>query len=134
MTNQELPFASDADCATRRAILISCGVIVPAAKTDYISKKDGSEVISTYRSSRAWRRKLIEQGIIDPKPEYVSTYRRDHMSGDEGHYESKPITSDDEYERKKEVYLWMVSDILRTRKRLKLVFGEKPENCPDWYF
>ena len=134
-SSDQLPVASDAECKVRRALLVSGGVIKPAGKSETIIKKDGTQVLSTRKSSRAWRQKLIDQGIIDPNPSYTpATSREGFTPDDEGEYSTQPINSDEEYERRKSVYLWMVSDILRTRRELRLILGKKSENDPDWYF
>lgn len=131
----QLPLASESECKTRRALLISSGVIKPAGKAELVEKKDGPQALSTRKSSRAWRRKLIDQGIIDPDPTYKPALtRRNYSPSDEGQYEPKPIQSEEEYIRRRNNYLWMVSDILKTRKNLRLILGKKADNDPDWYF
>lgn len=134
-SGDQLPLATDAECKVRRALLVASGAIKPAGKAEVITKKDGSQVLSTRRSSRAWRNKLIEQGLIDPNMSYESpSDRSDYIPSDEGEYSPKPVESDEEYARRKHNYLWMIADILRTRRELKLILGKKSDNDPDWYF
>ncbi len=133
-SEDQLPVASDAECKVRRAMLVNSGVIIPANKSDVITKKDGSQVLSTRRSSRALRKQLIEQGIINPNFTYEATDREGFVPSEEGEYDPQPIQSDAEYERRKNNYLWMISDILRTRRELRLILGKKADDDPDWYF
>lgn len=133
--DEQLPLASEEECTTRRAFLVFNGTIKPAGKTDVTVKKDGSQALSTRRSSRALRNKLIEQRIINPEPSYKAPIIRcRHTASEEGEYDPQPIKSDNEYIRRRDNYLWMVSDILRVRRELKLVLGKKADNDPDWYF
>jgi hypothetical protein len=131
----QLPLADEAECKMRRALLIANGTIVPVGKVDIISKKDGSQVLSTRKTSKVWRAQLIDQGVIDPEPVYETfNIRRGCTSDEEGEYDPQPIRSEGEYARRKSNYLWMISDILRVRRELKLVLGKKSDDDPDWYF
>jgi len=134
--DEQLPLANEIECKVRRALLVASGTIMPVGKADIITKKDGSQVLSTRRSSKEWRTKLIEQGIIDPECQYepVSGVRSGNLSREEGEYNPQPIQSDKEYMRRKDNYLWMISDILRVRRELRLVLGKKADDDPDWYF
>ena len=133
--DEQLPLAGETECRVRRAFLIAGGIIKPAGKVDIIVKKDGSQVLSTRRSSKEWRSKLIEQGIIEPDFEYKPvSVRTGNLCREEGTYDPQPIRSDEEYERRRDNYLWMISDLLRVRRELKLVLGKKDDEDPDWYF
>lgn len=112
--DNELPIATDKECEDRRKLLISAGII-----------KTGN--------NKSLREELISKGIIDPNPSYISVKNNYNNSSDEGEYIVKPIKTDEEYDRRKSLYLWMVHDILKARKELKLIF-KKPEEEPDWYF
>ena len=133
---EQLPLATDAECKIRRSLLIASGAIKPAAKADIIARKDGTQVLSTRKSSKAWRQKLIDQGVINTSFVYIPTSdsKCGYVPSDEGEYDPQPIGSESEYIRRKNNYLWMISDILRTRRELRLVLGKKAEDDPDWYF
>lgn len=131
----QLPTATDAECKVRRAFLVNSGAIKPAAKADVVIKKDGSQVLSTRKSSREWRKKLIDQGVISPHSDYNPPVSRGkYTPSDEGEYDPQPIESEEEYVRRRNNYLWMISDILRARRELRLVLGKKSDSDPDWYF
>lgn len=134
--NEQLLFANDAECKDRRSFLIETGAIVPANKADLVTKKDGSVVLSTRRPSRELRNNLIEQQIIDPDFQYKSGQRvRDgNLSREEGEYDPQPIKNEEEYVRRRDNYLWMISNILHVRRELKLVLGKKLDEDPDWHF
>lgn len=133
-SNDQLPFATDAECKLHRVSLIANGSILPGSKSEVITRKDGTQVLSTKHASRTMRERLIEQGLINPNPEYPGRQTDlDYHGKEEGKYEVTPITTDAEYQRKRALYLWMVHDILKARRELKLVFGQRADD-PDWFF
>ena len=111
---KELDIATDEECVERRNELIRAGIIKPNSKNSL-------------------RKNLINKGIIEPNPSYPLFKSNKTECPDEGEYSVKPIENEEEYNRKKDMYLWMVHDILRTRKKLKLIFKVN-NNESDWYF
>jgi hypothetical protein len=132
--HEGIPFATDDECEQRRQELIANGVISPADRSELVSRKGGAKAITTRKNSKEWREHLIETGVINPNPEYSSPPYDISRSVEEGEYSSQPIGTDEEYEHRKNLYLWVVSDILKTRKRLSLDLRPKAEDAPDWHF
>lgn len=133
----ELPFASDIECEVYRSSLMVAGAITPCDESEIITKKDGEQVVSTREKSKTQRNRLIERGIIQPRPSYESIPKlpRESRNIEEGSYSPpKNITSEMEYKRRRDVYLWLISDILHTRKDLRLALDRKNNDDPDWYF
>lgn len=111
-TTQNLPFATDEECAELRQRLVRAGKIVPA-------KPDGG-------------------GQAKPAPrgeEFVpfSPAKRRNANDipEEGVYKVRRIRSDEEYERRKRSYFIMLQSVLRTREELHLEFGERDEEEID---
>lgn len=131
----DLPLATDQECIERRKLLIRSGVIAPANKDSIVFRKNSSPVVNTLESSRTMRKKLIGAGIISTELCYVEPgERRCGGSNDQGEYSPRQITSDEEYERRKQIYFRMMQEILRSRRDLKLILGPKKDDDPDWYF
>ena len=130
----EKPLATDEECTIRRNELIAAGVIQPASKSDLIERKDGSIILSTRKNNYGKRKDLISKGVIDANLCELIPETGKHQVKEEGEYVSKPITSELEYFRRKQVYFRMMQEILKSRKELKLILGKKNDNDPDWYF
>jgi len=128
------PFATDEECKARRSVLIAMGVIKPATKSDLIEKKDGTIILSTRKESRAGRKQLIDQGIIDPTFCELIPDKSFHKGKEEGEFKSRPIKSKEEYDKRKQAYFRIMQEILKSRKDLRLVLGKKNDNDPEWYF
>lgn len=135
MTDKDKPIATDAECEFRRSQLIAAGVIKPCDGKTLINKKN-SIAVSTKKSSRIQRNTLIAKGFITPMefrsdpPEPVIKVVEPK---EEGEYHIKPIT-DVNYQRRKEMYLWVIQDILLARKKLNIMPVKKSDSDPDWYF
>jgi len=130
-----VPLATDEECAIHRAALISAGIIKPkAVKVIIRDKRD--PVVSTKKTSARYREKLIEAGLlIHDLVEFSSNSERQRpLRLEEGEYNPGPPKSDEGYKRRKAIYFWMIQDIFRVRKELKLVLGMKKDTDPDWYF
>jgi hypothetical protein len=104
MTMSDKLYASDEECRNMRDQLISAGRVVP--------KSADSEAANASAS-------------LDV--EAPSARRRVNVSDipDEGVYVVRPITSDEEYDRRKRNYMIMLQSILRARKELKLEFEDQ---------
>lgn len=107
-------YATTEECQQLRKELISKGYI---KRSKHISK----------------RNKLIRRGIIVENIEYPKL-RTKHIVKGEGEYKVKKIRTNKEYNHKKELYFWMLSDILRVRRELKLELGNSSSKDPKWYF
>jgi len=129
-----LKLASDRECAERRRALIAGGVVKPAERSEIIFRKNAVPVVSTRRARNAERQKLIEEGIIDPNYCRLLPQKRRPSLAEEGEYKAKPITSDEEYERRKRAYFRIMQEVLRSRKELNLVLGPKKDDDPEWLF
>lgn len=134
--NDELPVATDEECAARRNALIYVGIIKP--DKDFPIKKGKPAVISTKASSDRRRQELIERGIIDPNPVSMF-YESVHTSHkEEGQYKVRPIKSEKEYEVRKRAYFRLIQEILISRRELNILFNqwddEKMGSWPSWYF
>jgi len=132
-SNEELPLATEEECKERREMLISGGVVKPAGKTE-LTKRDGNNILSTKKYSKSYRQKLIDNGLIITSFEYIPISRNNYIPSEEGVYNPKPIRTDEEYNNRKNNYLWMTSNMLKTRRDLKLILGKRSDNDPDWYF
>ena len=131
---EDKPIATDEECQVRRNILISSGVVVPAHKSDLITKKDGSVILSTRKSGLARRKELIEKGLIDENLCQLLPNNVPYQPKEEGEYRCKSIRSEEEYDRRKRAYFRAMQEILHSRKELKLILGKKDDNDPEWYF
>ena len=106
---QNLPFATDEECAELRQRFICAGKIVPA-------KPDAKEVVAAAPCAGE---------DFAPIP---STRRRNIADiPEEGVYRCRRIQSDEEYERRKRNYFIMLQSVLRSREELRLEFGEHHE-------
>jgi hypothetical protein len=106
---QNLPFATDEECAELRQRLIRAGKIVPA-------KPDAEDV--TIPS-------CAKEDFV-PIP---STRRRNIADiPEEGVYKLRRIQSDEEYERRKRNYFIMLQSVLRSREELRLEFGDHEDD------
>jgi len=133
------PIATDRECKVRRGLLISLGVITPCKQP--VVKKGFATTISTEKSARNLRKDLINRGFISPmvnadnSTSFCEVARsHSHVPHEEGEYRSRPIQSDEEYDRRRQAYFRMIQEILYSRKKLKLVIGKKRDTDPDWYF
>ena len=99
-------YASDEECRTMRDQLISVGRVVP-------KNADEEAVDTTNTGSDASAPRTRRRVNVSDIPE-------------EGVYVVRPITSDEEYGRRKRNYLVMLQSILRARKELKLEFEDQP--------
>jgi hypothetical protein len=137
--NIEQPIATDRECRAWRSLLISLGVITPCKQP--VVKKGFATTISTEKSARNLRKNLIDKGLISPMVDAnnFSSFceiKRSHsyVSSEEGEYRPRPVRSDEEYYRRRQVYFRMIQEVLYSRKKLKLVIGKKKDTDPDWYF
>ncbi len=132
--SNDLYFATEQECEDRRKFLIESGVITPAKRNDVIFRKKFDPVINTIESSRIIRRKLIDKGIISPELCQVKSIFVRGNSSDQGEYKTHPIKTEEEYNRRKNIYFRMMQEILYSRWDLRLVLVPKKESDPDWYF
>lgn len=117
-------FATNKECIDRRNFLINAGIIVPGNNTN------------------RFRDDLIKCGLIQPlfckdgSIKYCDLPpKRNHLFySNEGEYKSKPITSDNDYYRRRQVYFRMIQEVLYSRVSLNLILGKKKDSDPDWYF
>jgi hypothetical protein len=106
---QNLPFATDEECAELCQRLIRAGTIVPA--------KPGAENATI--PSRA-------KEDFAPIP---STRRRNIADiPEEGVYRLRRIQSDEEYERRKRNYFIILQSVLRSREELRLEFEDHEDD------
>jgi len=82
---------------------------------------------------RSKRQQLIDRGLLTDNREYPKSNKQ-YKSKNEGKYKVKRINSDEEYNRRKELYLWALTDIIRTRKELRLELGSVSSKDPKWFF
>jgi len=139
-----LPLATDRECRDRRSLLVLLGVIKSGNKSEIIFRKDALPVVSTRKTCRVMREKLIEREIIQPIRELKDgniTFcklpprkKRRIVEREEGEYKPRPIETDEDYYRRRQVYFRMIQEILYSRKKLKLILGKKKDDDPDWYF
>jgi hypothetical protein len=130
----ELQFATNQECAERREYLIKTGVIKPAGKNDVIFKRNSDPIVNTIKTSRKMRQKLIDNGIISTDLCKVEPARDCGVVNEQGDYKVRPIKSEDEYERRKNMYFRIMQEILHSRRDLKLILISKRDSDPDWYF
>lgn len=134
LLKNQLSLATDGECAERRRALIASGTITPNTG-GVIIRENRQPVISTKRAALEYREQLINQEFISPElveiPE--KPYKRP-LRLEEGEYHPRPIQSDADYHRKRQIYFRMLQEILHSRKNLKLMLGKKKESDPDWYF
>jgi len=106
---QNLPFATDEECAELRLRLIRADKIVPAVTSS-------DSILVTTETSE------------DFAP-MMSTRRRNIADiPEEGTYRSRKIQSDEEYERRKRNYFIILQSVLRSREELKLEFGDHEDD------
>lgn len=130
----ELLEASEQECIGRRNLLIAAGIITPANKNEII-RRGGEEVASTKKDILSKRKQLIKQGIINPRLCKI-IHEKDIVveNNEEGEYNPKRISSDEEYLRRRSVYFRMLQEIIFARIDLRLVLGKKNSNDPEWIF
>ena len=126
-----LQFATDEQCQDRRDALIGAGII----KVSEDRKFD--PVVHR-------RKPYIDAGIIRPLEEgedgcvtYCSLPEKENrrlFDNEEGTYVPKPIRSDREYQRKKQVYFRMLQEIIWSRQNCNLILGKISDDDPAWYF
>jgi hypothetical protein len=129
-----LKLATDRECEDRRRMLVAGGIIKPAEKSEIVFRKNAIPVVSTRRARNAERRRLIEDGIIDPSYCELLPEQRRISSSEEGEYKPRPIRSPEEFERRKRAYFRVMQEILRSRKELSLILGPKKDDDPEWFF
>ena len=137
--HDELPVATDEECAARRNALIYVGMIKPAKDPELFVKKGNPVALSTKEASARKRQELIDRGIITPDPVPVSSgLVRPPRGKEEGQYKPRPIKSDAEYEKRKQAYFRLMQEMLISRRELRLVFNQWDEAkmgpWPNWYF
>lgn len=124
---RELPIATNAECDMMRNDLIARGIIKLV--------KPGAITAQTKRLRKQERGQLVERGFIDPElcqlPAPILPRPR---ANEEGEYKPMPITNDNEYIRRRQVYFRMIQEILHSRRDLKLILGPKGNNDPEWIF
>ena len=130
----EKPFATDKECQNRRAYLVKAEIIKPCEK---LAQR---KVAPTKENSRKLKEELIKQGLLEPMckgdlPNFIPLpSKRISIICEEGEYKEKPIVSDRDLQRRRQVYFRMMQEILYSRKKLKLILGKKNDNDPNWYF
>lgn len=130
----ELLEATDQECNERRNILIANGIIIPTNKSDII-KINGEEIVSTRKSVLNKRKQLIKQGVINPRLCNIIHEKNIVVeNNDDGEYNPKKISNDDEYLRRRSVYFRMLQEIIFARIDLRLILGKKNSNDPEWIF
>jgi hypothetical protein len=124
---RELPIATSDECEAIRNDLIFKGMIEPM--------KPGAIQAQTKKLRKQEREQLIDLGIIDPElcPLSIPVLPRPRAK-DEGEYKPMPISNDDEYFRRRQVYFRMIQEILQSRRELKLILGPRGNNDPEWIF
>lgn len=134
INKNDLPFATDYEANQRRAELIRAGIIKEPSRTDLVEKADGVAV-STIKYSKNLRRKLVKSKIISnnyvPVP---SLGIKSTKNNEEGEFKVKPITTNSQYLRVRNLYFRALQEILISRKELNLILLPKPENAPEWMF
>lgn len=124
---KNLPIASVADCEAMRANLIAKGFITPSD-----SDVDAEQTRVLCERERA---RLVADGIIstDLYASPAPILPRPHAK-DEGEYRALPITGERDYIRRRQAYFRMLQEILRSRRELGLVLGQRGANDPEWVF
>lgn len=130
----KLKLATEQECMDRRRALVAGGIIKPAEKSEIVFRKNAVPVVSTRRTRGMERRKLIEEGIIDPNYYELIPGPKHTSSSESGEYKSRPINSIEEYNRRRNAYLRVMQEILRSRKELNLILGPKKDDDPEWFF
>lgn len=110
----ELNIATDKECVARRNALIYNRIIKPGK---YIGE----------------RNRLIEKGLINPNLCEVEQNKY-IVNSEEGEYKSRPIGSNEEYEKRKLIYFRILQEVLQSRRDLKLILAIKEKTDPEWYF
>ena len=124
---RELPIATGPECEMLRNDMIAKGTIRPT--------KPSIVQAQIRKLRRQEREKLIGLGLIDPEPcKLPAPILPRPKAGEEGEYKPTPISSDDEYSRRRQVYFRMIQEILQSRRELKLILGPKGNNDPEWIF
>jgi hypothetical protein len=138
--HDDLPIATDEECIARRNALIYVGIIKPAKSSELFVKKGNPITISTKEASSRKRQELIKKGIIVPNPtlDSCSCVSRPSRAKEEGMYKARPIKSNMEYKKRKEIYFYIMQEMLISRRELKLVFNqwddEKMGPWLSWYY
>lgn len=99
---QNMPFATDEECAELRARFVRAGKIVP--------EKPNAKAAAPGRQER------------DFIPMPPAGRRNVANIPEEGSYRPRKIQTESEYERRKRNYFIMLQSILRTREELRLEF------------
>lgn len=123
--NSENRLATNKECIYRRNFLINAGIITPGNIDKDRRRED-----------------LIKCGLIQPlffkdgsiKYCDLPPNRNYLFYSSEGEYKSKPIISDNDYYRRRQVYFRMIQEVLHSRISLNLILGKKKNSDPDWYF
>ena len=126
--------ATERECADRRRLLVAGEIIKPAEKSEIVFRKNAIPVVSTRKIRSIERRRLIENGVIDPSYCELLPEKRQPSSREEGEYKSRPIRSIGEFERRKRAYFRVMQEILRSREELNLILGPKKDDDPEWFF
>jgi len=130
----DLQLATDQECVERRRLLINAGIINPSHKDSVIAKKNSAPVINTIQYGKNLRQFLIKSGIINVDLCYIEPSKHKCSANDQGEYKTKVIDTDEEYNRRKQIYFKVMQEMLCARRDLKLILGPKKEDDPDWYF
>ena len=126
-----MKFLTDEESSLIREQLIDAGILTPA-KEHELSVKKNDMVFSTSGKTKLLRQKLIDDGFIsEDRIELMPKVKS--KATEEGVYFPKPIKTEEDYERKRAVYLYMVQDILIARRELKLELGPVKSN-EGWMF
>jgi hypothetical protein len=126
-----MKFLTDEESNIIREQLIEAGILTPATDDELIKRKN-EVVFSTTQKSKALRQKLIDDGFISEDRVKLMP-RAKGKTAEEGIYQPKSIKTEEDYERKRAMYLYMVQDILIARRELNLDLGPVKSN-EGWMF
>jgi DICT domain-containing protein len=126
-----IQFANNNECAQRRKVLISAGIIKENPNNLVIRKE--THTVSTKAFSQELKRKFISEGILDQNYIKISKCNESSQS-EEGAYEPTLVKNDEQYLQKKTIYFRMLQEILVARRELDLTLGPKLSSDPDWFF